>query len=198
TERLTSIPIYNRVPMLEAAFPSLQPGKDHLDNLTISPRLIKTHFPQKSKIVYMARNAKDSVVSYFNMEHMTTLHPEPGDWSSYLQRFMEGKMVFGSWHDHVNGWWEKKQNKLCCFLGLSPSAEEKEIIIGKVQFDAMKKNNMVNYSTSRELDFTKSSFMRKGKVDDWKNHFTVAQDEKFDENYKQKMKNSTLQFHTEV
>uniref|UniRef100_A0A8D0D9U7 Sulfotransferase n=1 Tax=Sander lucioperca TaxID=283035 RepID=A0A8D0D9U7_SANLU len=185
-------------------------GKDHLDNLTISPRLIKTHFPVQFLVFLLC-----VVVSYFNMEHMTTLHPEPGDWSSYLQRFMEGKMVFGSWHDHVNGWWEKKQSgniqyenynsdtgreidKLCCFLGLSPSAEEKEIIIGKVQFDAMKKNNMVNYSTSRELDFTKSSFMRKGKVDDWKNHFTVAQDEKFDENYKQKMKNSTLQFHTEV
>ncbi|XP_032377373.1 cytosolic sulfotransferase 1 [Etheostoma spectabile] len=150
---------------------------------------------------------------------MTTLHPEPGDWSNYLQRFIEGKMVFGSWFDHVNGWWEKKQtysnihymfyedliedtgreiDKLCCFLGLSPSAEEKEIIIGKVLFDVMKNDNMVNRSTVKELDFTKSSFMRKGKVGDWKNHFTVAQDEKFDENYKQKMKNSTLQFRTEV
>ncbi|XP_032376195.1 cytosolic sulfotransferase 1 [Etheostoma spectabile] len=239
TEAQTTIPIYKRVPILEAAFPILQQGlgpsppmykgTDHLDNLAISPRIIKTHVPvqflpksfweQKSKIVYVARNAKDTVVSYFHLERMTTLHPEPGDWSNYLQRFIEGKMVFGSWFDHVNGWWEKKQtysnihymfyedliedtgreiDKLCCFLGLSPSAEEKEIIIGKVSFDVMKNDNMVNRSTVKKFDFTKSSFMRKGKVGDWKNHFTVTQDEKFDENYKQKMKNSTLQFRTEV
>ena len=52
--------------------------------------------------------------------------------------------------------------KLCCFLGLSPSAEEKERIRGEVQFDNMKKNNMVNHSTYRGMDFKISSFIRKG------------------------------------
>uniref|UniRef100_A0A8C9YVS9 Sulfotransferase n=1 Tax=Sander lucioperca TaxID=283035 RepID=A0A8C9YVS9_SANLU len=184
----TSIPLYKRVPNLEIAIPSLF-------------------------------NAKDSVVSYFHFDHMTKIQPEPGDWSSYLQRFMEGKMAFGSWYDHVNGWWDKKQSypklhymfyedliedtgreidKLCCFLGLSPSAEAKERITGSVQFDVMKKNNMVNLSTVPLMDFKKSSFIRKGTVGDWRNHFTVAQDEKFDADYKQKMKNSTLKFCTEV
>ena len=37
-----------------------------------------------------------------------------------------------------------------------------------------------------------------GKAGDWKNHFTVAQNEHFEEDYKKKMKNPTLHFRTEV
>ncbi len=55
-------------------------------------------------------------------------------------------------------------DKLCSFLGLSPSAEEKKKITGEVQFDNMKKNDMANYSTVPLLDFKISPFMRKGNV----------------------------------
>lgn len=46
------------------------------------------------KIVYMARNAKDSMVSFFHFERMTMTQPDPGDWNSYFHRFMEGKSVY--------------------------------------------------------------------------------------------------------
>ncbi|XP_070823803.1 cytosolic sulfotransferase 3-like [Chaetodon trifascialis] len=229
SEHQTSTPIYDRVPIVELIFPSVGSGVDLANNLPTSPRLIKTHLPiqlvpksfweQNCRVVYVARNAKDNVVSYFHFDRMTLTQPEPGDWSSYLHRFMEGKMVFGSWYDHVNGWWKKKQthskihymfyedmvedtgreiDKLCCFLGLSPSVEEKKQITDGVQFDNMKKNDMVNYSTFPVMDFKISPFMRKGKVGDWKNHFTVAQNEEFDEDYKKKMKDPSLQFRTEI
>ncbi|XP_041651539.1 cytosolic sulfotransferase 3-like [Cheilinus undulatus] len=228
-ERQTSIPIYLRVPFLEVSFPALGTGTDQADKLQTSPRLIKTHFPiqfmpksfweQNSKIIYVARNAKDNMVSYFHFDRMNQAQPEAGDWGSYFHRFMEGKMAWGSWYDHVNGWWRKKQtysnlhymffedmvedtgreiDKLCSFLGLSPSVEEKERVTGKVHFDNVKKNSMVNYSTLDVMDAKISPFMRKGKVGDWKNHFTVAQNEEFDEDYKTKMKDPTLQFRTEI
>ncbi|KAM7003145.1 cytosolic sulfotransferase 3-like [Tautogolabrus adspersus] len=228
-ERQTSIPIYERVPFLEIDLPDLDKGKDLADNLPTSPRLIKTHFPiqfvpksfweHNCKIVYVARNAKDNMVSFYHFDRMNQAQPEPGDWSSFFQRFMEGKMLYGSWYDHVNGWWKKKQtysnlhymfyedlvedtgreiDKLCSFLGLSASVEEKETVAGKVQFDNIKKNSMVNYSTFSVMDYKISPFMRKGKVGDWRNHFTVAQNEEFDEDYKRKMKDPTLQFRTEI
>ncbi|XP_038578214.1 cytosolic sulfotransferase 3-like isoform X2 [Micropterus salmoides] len=214
-ERQASIPIHERVPFLEISAPSRPSGKDLADQLPTTPRLIKTHLPvqfvpksfweQNSRIIYVARNAKDSAVSYFHFNRMNITQPEP--------------VVFGSWYDHVNGWWEKKQtysnlhymfyedliedcgreiDRLCSFLGLSPSAEEKERVTNGVTFDNMKANKMTNYSSVPVMNHRVSPFMRKGKVGDWKNHFTVAQDEPFEEDYKQKMKNPTLKFRTEV
>ncbi|KAL1021527.1 hypothetical protein UPYG_G00014420 [Umbra pygmaea] len=228
-ERQTSLPIYERVPFLESNFHVIPSGTELANKLTTTPRLIKTHFPiqfvpksfweQNCRARNVARNAKDNAVSYFHFDRMNKMEPEPGDWNNFLQRFMDGKMVFGSWYDHVTGWWEKKQtnsnihymfyedmvedtrrelDRLCSFLGLSSSEEEKERVKLGTQFDNMKNNNMVNYSTIPVMDFKTSPFMRKGKVGDWKNHFTVAQSEKFDEDYKKKMKKPTLQFRTVV
>lgn len=92
-------------------------------------------------------------------------------------------------------------------------------------FDNMKQDKMLNFSTIQEMNQEVFPFMRKGlwkshlsqfvskptfstinltgwfhlgQVADWKNYFTVAQNERFDEDYKQKMKNSTLRFRTEL
>lgn len=43
------------------------------------------------QIIYVARNAKDTVVSYFHFDRMNKAQPEPGDWDSFLQRFVDGK-----------------------------------------------------------------------------------------------------------
>ncbi|XP_066499725.1 cytosolic sulfotransferase 3-like [Hoplias malabaricus] len=179
----------------------------------------KSFWEQNCRVVYVGRNAKDTAVSYFHFEEMNLIHPDPGDWINFLQMFMDGKKIFGPWYDHVCGWWEKKQTysnihymffedmvedtgreveHLCSFLGLSKAKEERERITKGVHFDAMKENKMTNYSTIPVMDFKISPFMRKGKVGDWKNHFTVAQNEKFDRHYKWKMKNTTLQFRTEI
>ncbi|XP_027023120.1 cytosolic sulfotransferase 3-like isoform X1 [Tachysurus fulvidraco] len=228
-ERQTSIPIFMRVPFIEAVLPTIPSGVQLADNLPTTPRLIKTHLPvqlvpksfweQNCKVVYVARNAKDNLVSYFHFERMNEIQPYPGDWNNYLQRFMDGKTVFGPWYDHVCGYWEKKQTysnlhymffedmvenidreveRLCSFLGLSKPTEEREKITKNVHFDAMRQNQMTNYSTLPVMNFSISPFMRKGKVGDWKNHFTVAQNEQFDEHYKEKMKNTTLKFRTQI
>lgn len=56
----------------------------------------------------------------------------------------------------------KELDRLCSFLGLSPSAQEKEIVLTGAKFDNMKKNNMTNYSTVQIMDQGVSPFMRKG------------------------------------
>ena len=58
----------------------------------------------------------------------------------------------------------RQTDKLCSFLGLSPSAEEKQIVLDRVQFDTMQPNTMVNRWTFREMDFKVSSVIKKGTV----------------------------------
>ncbi|XP_077423036.1 cytosolic sulfotransferase 3-like [Vanacampus margaritifer] len=228
-EKETSLPLFLRVPYLEQSVPGHPKGKDLIDQLTITPRLIKTHLPvqfvpetfweQNCKIIYVARNPKDVAVSHFHFSHMSSAHPDPGDWNGFLQRFMQGKMAYGAWHEHVVGWWEKKQtypnlhyifyedlsenlgretDELCGFLGVSLSAEQKESIMTAVKFDNMKDNNLTNFTNGPLMNLKVSPFMRKGKVGDWKNHFTVAQSQHCDEHYKQQIQSAGLHFRTEL
>lgn len=228
-DRNKSVPLTQRVPFLDIAVPSQPSGKVLADQLRTSPRLIKSHLPvqcvpesfwkNNCRIVYVARNAKDSAVSYYHFTRMNHAQPDPGDWSTYLKNFMNGKVVFGSWYDHVNNWWKRKETypnihfmfyedliedtsreifKLCDFLGLSPSSEEIDKVKAATMFDNMRQNKMITYSTAKLMDQKVSPFLRKGKVGDWKNHFTVSQNEEFEKDYKQKMKDSPLVFRTEV
>lgn len=75
-------------------------------------------------------------------------------------------------HFHIQTWNLKKKvflkdidrelDRVCSFLGVRPTEEERRQVIGGVGFDAMKKNSMANYSTFEAMDFKISPFMRKG------------------------------------
>ncbi|OCT58318.1 hypothetical protein XELAEV_18002256mg [Xenopus laevis] len=189
-----------------------------------SPRILKTHLPinllppsfweKNVKVVYVARNAKDCMVSYYYFQKINKCLPDPGTWDNYFSAFLSGDVPWGSWFDHVLGWWkamDKHQilfvfyedmikdpmheiQKVMKFLGKDLSDEVLENIKFHTSFQAMKENPMTNYSTLPNIIFdqTISPFMRKGIVGDWKTHFLVAQNIIFDEEYKKKMEGNDL------
>ncbi|XP_072340128.1 sulfotransferase 1 family member D1-like [Scyliorhinus torazame] len=219
-------PVYYRVPILEFFMNNILPtGTDVLAKMA-SPRTMKTHLPiqlvpksfceQDCKTIFVARNAKDSLVSYFHFHNSCHLLPEPGTWQEFSQKFMDGQVSYGSWYDHVKGWWEAKDKHRILFLFYEDIKENprreilkvaefmekvlEEDVIEKIiqssSFNIMKDNPMANYSTlpASVMNQNISRFMRKGEVGDWKNHFTVSQNEDFDEHYARQMAHSSVKF----
>uniref|UniRef100_K7FRK1 Sulfotransferase n=1 Tax=Pelodiscus sinensis TaxID=13735 RepID=K7FRK1_PELSI len=215
--------IFNRVPFMEMSCPGLISGTEQLATLP-SARIVKTHLPvqllpvsfweQDCKMIYVARNAKDVAVSYYHFYLMAKMHPDPGTWNEFLQTFMAGEVAYGSWYDHVKGWWEKKKDyrilflfyedmkedpkreteKVIKFLGKELKKEVVDKILHHTSFQEMKKNPTTNYEMmpTWAMDHSVSPFMRKGMSGDWKNFFTVAQNEIFDAHYEEQMKGSTF------
>lgn len=223
-EKCHRAPIMVRVPFLEFKSPGCPTGMDVLKD-TPAPRLLKTHLPlallpqalldQKIKVIYVARNAKDVAVSYYHFYRMAKVHPDPGTWDSFLEKFMAGEVSYGSWYNHVQEWWElgrthpvlylfyedmlenpkREIQKIVDFVGRPLPEETVDRIVQHTSFKEMKKNPMTNYNNMPALmDYSVSSFMRKGTVGDWKNTFTVAQNERFDADYAEKMAGSNLPF----
>ncbi|NP_001079735.1 uncharacterized protein LOC379424 [Xenopus laevis] len=218
--------IHMKVPMLEFSAPGQVASGSLVLESVPSPRMIKTHltvsllpksfWEKKCKYVYVARNPKDVAVSFYHFDKMNQLHPEPGPWDKYLEKFMQGKVGYGPWGPHVRDWWElrKKQNMLYLFyedMIEDPKREIRKVIsfLGKdlpetivekicqhTSFKAMKENPLTNYSSvpSAVMDQSISPFMRKGIAGDWRNHFTEAQSERFDEYYEGEVAATDLSF----
>ncbi|XP_036428806.1 sulfotransferase 2B1-like isoform X2 [Colossoma macropomum] len=216
-----TVPNWDRVPWLEehrAIVLNLEQRP--------SPRAFATHFQHymmnesyskvKPKVIYVMRNPKDVFTSSFHYYGMASYMVNPGTADEFLEKFLNGKIMFGSWFDHVKGWLNAKDqehifyiayeeliqdlkgsvSRIGHFLGKSLSPEVVEKIAENCVFKNMKQNKMSNYSLVPEefMDQKKSEFLRKGVVGDWKNLFTEAQTERFDAVYKNKMKDVRFKF----
>lgn len=190
-----------------------------------SPRLFSSHMPfqmalggdplsNPCRYVYIARNPKDVVVSYFHFEAGQSWSGNyDGEWSHWLRMFVDGKLQRGDWFDHVLGWWKHSDagnvhfmkyedlvndfggelRRLGRFLGYDPSDELVRVIEERTQFRNMKQDR---FSNLHEVDGL-SHFFRKGEIGSWKERFTVQESEWFDEVYRERMKDSGLDFQFE-
>ncbi|XP_046383782.1 luciferin sulfotransferase-like isoform X2 [Ischnura elegans] len=89
-----------------------------------SPRFIKTHLPlnllpdqvksKKPKIVCVARNPKDTCVSYYH--HCILLEGYKGTLSEFVTLFLEDTVAYGPYWDNVLSYWEHKDDSNILFL----------------------------------------------------------------------------------
>ncbi|XP_034107927.2 luciferin sulfotransferase-like [Drosophila albomicans] len=179
----------------------------------ISPRVIKSHLPaqllplqifQKNrKIIYVARNPKDVIVSAFPFT--TAIKMWQGDLDTFIDEFLNDKVLYCSYWSHVIDFWRMRNNpniffvtyeemkrdlkdviqRLCKFLGVNELKEcEMNPLLAYLSFDNMKKQEFLNPTDlvrKRENNLREDfDFMRRGIVGSYKEDLTADQIAKID------------------
>ncbi|XP_008430281.1 sulfotransferase family 2, cytosolic sulfotransferase 3 isoform X1 [Poecilia reticulata] len=192
---------WDRVPWLEET--RLAQVVDKLP----SPRALVTHFrysfmppsfrTSKAKVVYVMRNPKDVLVSSYYFHQMATFLEDPGTFEEFMEKFLDGRVFFGKWTDHVKSWRNAELGDRILFITYEEMVQDlpasirhisgflhrnlSEEVIQKIaehcSFQSMKANAMSNFSLCPKeyMDSDKSPFLRKGIAGDWKNHFSSEQ-----------------------
>ncbi|XP_073346350.1 sulfotransferase 2B1-like [Pagrus major] len=213
-------PNYERVPWLEEC----QRFSLNLEERP-SPRLFATHvqynmmppsfFQVRPRVINVMRNPKDVFTSAFHYYEKASYHLNPGPQNEFLHKFLDGKVIYGSWFDHVKSWLnaEDKEHmmhisyeemimdlkdsvsRIAQFLEIPLDDEVIKNIADQCLFKNMRTNSSNLTMVPPEMNgVSKSEFMRKGIAGDWKNQLTVAEAEHFDAVYKDQMKDVKYKF----
>ncbi|KAL3842280.1 hypothetical protein ACJMK2_020311 [Sinanodonta woodiana] len=186
--------------------------------------LPKDLLEKKRKIIHVMRNPKDVAVSlyhHFKSLKIGVGTVYSGTFSEYLSLFFSLEMgAKGSWNKYVRDF-EKfakdnpdypilslyfediKQDpkreitKVAQFLDVPYTEELITAVAERCDFENLKKANQEikdDYITRKIAPDGRQFMYRKGIVGDWKNWFTVAQNELFDETFERWMSGSELKF----
>ncbi|XP_013115829.2 luciferin sulfotransferase-like [Stomoxys calcitrans] len=197
---------------LEGVHPNIFNTLDMVKNLE-RPRVIKTHLPAnlmpqqiwvtKPKIIYLARNCKDVVVSTYHFMNNLGYRLDY-DFENFVNDFMNNEIWYTSYWSHVLDYWKMRHEpyilfmtyeemqrdlkgvlqKLCTFLErpqLKP--DEMEKMLEHLSFEKMKANNQINATQAlKNLSTTKEEFqfLRRGVVGSYKDEMSPALQAKID------------------
>lgn len=201
--------------MLKEQFESMKSPRilcTHLPLRYLPPDILK-----KAKIIWCLRNPKDVAVSLHNLNKQLSFVDYNASFGEYLQNFLSGEIPTGKWFDHAREWErdvganksapilpvmyeDMKANlpeyveKIANFLGVQRNPEFFDEVAAKCDFKVHYKERTTNVEEfiAKYSRDTPNFLYRKGQVGDWKNWFTVAQNEQFDKVYKEHMKGSKL------
>jgi len=172
-----------------------------------SPRIIKSHLPMAmlppnlldiAKVLYVGRNPNDACVSFFHMDKLMPHHGMKQDYDvhDYATRYMGGKVVYGSYWEHINDGWKHRNHpnfkflwyedmildlkkvikEIATFTKFEVSDNDVDRLVDHCKIDNFKKNDAVNMKPPKGTvpDEVRDNFnfIRKGKVGDSKNYLT--------------------------
>ncbi|CAA0372526.1 unnamed protein product [Arabidopsis thaliana] len=202
--------------------------KPDLTKFSSSPRLFSTHMPSHTlqevlkdstcKVVYICRNMKDTLVSYWhffsNDDNVKTSFEET------FESFCRGVNFFGPFWDQVLSYWRRSLEdpnhvlfmrfeemkaepheqikRLAEFLDSPFTKEEEESGLVDEIIDLCSLRNLSSLEINKTGKLCEGrdnkTFFRKGEVGDWKNYLTPEMENKIDMIIQEKLQNSGLKF----
>ncbi|XP_051020142.1 amine sulfotransferase-like isoform X3 [Acomys russatus] len=140
-----------------------------------SPRIFSSHLPyylvpkglksKKAKIVYLYRNPKDVLISFFHFSKLISIIEATYTIEHYLDIFLDGKVHGSRWFDHIRGWYEHRHDfnimflsyeemkkdlrssvlKIYRFLEKELNEEVVDTVVRQATFQSMKSDPRANY-----------------------------------------------------
>ena len=185
-----------------------------------SPRIIKSHLPYRSipkgpcKYIYVVRDGRDTAVSYF---HFARSHLGfDGTFAEFFDRFVRGKVLYGSWFHHVEGWLNQRKmtvlvvkyedlvgemrrclEKIIAFCGLQVPENRFPEILERCSFSFMKAHEeRLDYGSQLlwERGIQRDGFIRRGAVNTWQESFSSQEQNRFEREVHKNMSPVTIDF----
>uniref|UniRef100_A0A3B4G276 Sulfotransferase n=1 Tax=Pundamilia nyererei TaxID=303518 RepID=A0A3B4G276_9CICH len=177
-----------------------------------SPRLFASHLPEhimppgvkEKKIVYVMRNPKDNVVSFYHFSSALAAVETPESFDQFFEWYITGNgkewylnrdqynILFLTYEEMILDL-KGSVKKICNFLGINLTEAAISQVVEKAKFENMKKDSKANYEHMPPEKFS-GKFLRKGNIGDWKNTLTVAQSERVDQVLQEKLGDLPLRF----
>ncbi|XP_045478187.1 sulfotransferase 1C4-like [Harmonia axyridis] len=170
-------------------------------------RVIKTHLPfellppdvirKGCKIIYVCRYPKDVSVSYFCLQSSSRHIDFCGDFQKYWSYFRNGKCMFGPYFEHVKQGFDRIGSENFMFVFYEDFRKNRRGYITKLseflenplnENDLDKLENYIDFDNFRKTAKIQvknknnevMSFIRRGKVDGWKDYFTEEMNKEAD------------------
>ncbi|XP_053380227.1 sulfotransferase 1C2A-like [Mercenaria mercenaria] len=172
-------------------------------------RILMSHFPPKRLPIEHFANGGKTILVFGDFKL---------SWEKLLKYWLQGKFPLGSYFEYYNSWQEEinrkpdldilivqyedlKRNSLQevrriqKYLCLNHSDERLEAVLKKCSLETLKADVDSGKVKTRLIDEDgKSVLYRKGIIGDWKNQFTVAQNEMFESIVNEKLHNSIFNY----
>ncbi|XP_011883461.1 PREDICTED: sulfotransferase 1C4-like [Vollenhovia emeryi] len=187
-----------------------------------SPRFIKSHMPfellptvvnSTCKIIYVARNPRDVVVSWYYFQKTLDHFQYQGTFEQFCDNFMNDHTLWSPYWEHVKEAWAMRHRanmmflfyedlikdltvnirKIAVFFGKTYSDEQIAKLVEHLRIENFRKNLMVN-QPSPDTVMQPELFIRQGATDGWKKLFTSEIEERFSRWIADNLKDTDLVF----
>ncbi|XP_066585146.1 sulfotransferase 1C4-like [Prorops nasuta] len=186
-----------------------------------SPRFIKSHMPisffpnvvnSDCKIIYIARNPKDVLVSLYHFNKTNLGWNFGGDFLEFCDLFLKNLVIWTPYFEHVKEAWNlrhkpnflflfyenlKKEiqvsvKTIANFLGKEYNSQQIQELCNYVDFQNFKKNAK-NYGPYTKV-YPSKTFIREGHVGGWKSIITPDIEKKINAWIEENLKDTDLSF----